>query len=279
MRIRLGDGLLPLNLLAILLIAVIMFSAPIALRIVLGIPFVLYFPGYTLMLALFPSKKAIGGTERVVLSFALSIALVPLTGLILNYTPWGIALDSVLYSIASFILITSLVGWIRRMRLQKETRFSLDFRLRLPPGRRSVRNWTLFVVFLITVLGVLAVLAYVIAAPKITDKFTEFYILGTEGKAKDYLEELVVGEEGRMIVGIVNHEHETINYSIEVIVNGVKENEVEMIALQNEEKWQGIISFTAKVPGENQKVEFLLYRNGEIDSSLKPLYLWFNVTE
>ncbi len=40
------------------------------------------------------------------------------------------------------------------------------------------------------------------------ERFTEFYILGLEGKADNYPDELTVGEEGRVILGIVNHEHE-----------------------------------------------------------------------
>ncbi|MFP3976163.1 MAG: DUF1616 domain-containing protein, partial [Dehalococcoidia bacterium] len=80
----------------ILLIAVLsLILIPLALlasgpaRIVLGILFVLFFPGYMLIAALFPRKESLDGIERVALSFGLSIAVVPLIGLVLNYTPWG----------------------------------------------------------------------------------------------------------------------------------------------------------------------------------------------
>jgi len=33
--------------------------------------------------------EGIDGIERVALSFGLSIAIVPLIGLVLNFTPWG----------------------------------------------------------------------------------------------------------------------------------------------------------------------------------------------
>jgi len=35
------------------------------------------------------SREGIDGIERVALSFGLSIAIVPLIGLVLNFTPWG----------------------------------------------------------------------------------------------------------------------------------------------------------------------------------------------
>ncbi|MCK4222104.1 MAG: DUF1616 domain-containing protein, partial [Dehalococcoidia bacterium] len=56
------------------------------LRIVLGLPFLLFSPGYALIAALFPKKGSLDGIERIALSFGLSIAVVPLIGLILNYT-------------------------------------------------------------------------------------------------------------------------------------------------------------------------------------------------
>ena len=87
-----GSGLVLLNLLVIALIVAIIpitFTSGVA-RIVLGLPFVLFFPGYVLNLALFPRKEGMGGIERAALSFGLSIAAIPLIGLTLNYTPWGI---------------------------------------------------------------------------------------------------------------------------------------------------------------------------------------------
>jgi len=117
LRINIGSGLLPLNLLVIGLIATIIFFPLVPLRVILGLPFILFFPGYVLMLALFPRKERMSGIERVVLSFGLSIAVVPLLGLILNYTWWGITLESILYSMASFIFIISVIASNRRKRL------------------------------------------------------------------------------------------------------------------------------------------------------------------
>lgn len=138
--------------------------------------------------------------------------------------------------------------------------------------------WTklLSIVLVVSILGTLGVLGYVIATPKVGEGFTEFYILGIEGKAADYPKELAMGEEGRVTVGIVNHEHEPVTYRIEVIIDGDKNKEVGPVGLEHNEKWEGITAFTPNEPGENQKVEFLLYRQGQTDV-YQSLHLWVDV--
>lgn len=70
------------------------------LRYVLGSLFVLLFPGFALIEALYPRGDELEPLERLALSIGLSLALVPLVGLILNYTPWGIRLTPVSISLA-----------------------------------------------------------------------------------------------------------------------------------------------------------------------------------
>ena len=75
-------------------------SASSFLRVLFGIPMVLFIPGYALIAALFPGKRISTASNGYALSFGLSIAVVPLTGLVLNYTPWGIRLDPIVMSLA-----------------------------------------------------------------------------------------------------------------------------------------------------------------------------------
>jgi len=71
-------------------------------RYILGAIFVLWLPGYALIKALFPTKE-IDQIERVALSIGMSLALVPITGLLLNYTPWGILSLTVTLATAALI--------------------------------------------------------------------------------------------------------------------------------------------------------------------------------
>ena len=106
-------ALIVINALAVLTVLVTVVFPLEILRIVLGLPFVLFFPGFTLISALFPKREWMNNIERVILSFSISIATVTLIGLILNFTPWGLRLEVVLYAVASFTVITSIMAWIR----------------------------------------------------------------------------------------------------------------------------------------------------------------------
>src|SRR6266705_710857 len=65
---------------------------------------ILFVPGYVLVAALFPNAKEIDWIERVALSLGLSIAVVPLLALLLNFTPWGISLAPVVTTVTLFTI-------------------------------------------------------------------------------------------------------------------------------------------------------------------------------
>jgi len=81
-------------------------------RYVFGSVFVLFLPGYSLIRALF-SGKELDSIERFALSVGLSLALVPMAGLLLNYTPWGIRTTPVTLSLLGLTLVFSSAAVIR----------------------------------------------------------------------------------------------------------------------------------------------------------------------
>lgn len=83
-----------------------------ALKWIFGSVLVLYLPGYGLSRLLFPRSSEFDELERFALSVGLSLATVPLIGLMLNYTPWGInsvpiALSLGMLSTASIVVAAS----------------------------------------------------------------------------------------------------------------------------------------------------------------------------
>jgi len=83
-------------------------------RYLCGALLVLYVPGFTLIEALYPKADELERLERFGLSVGLSIALVPLVGLVLNYTPWGIRLDPSLMSLILLVLVLGFMGVYRK---------------------------------------------------------------------------------------------------------------------------------------------------------------------
>ena len=73
-------------------------------RYLFGSLFVLYLPGASLIELLYPKPSDLSQLERLALSIGLSLALVPLVGLLLNYTPWGIRLDPIFVSLSLLTL-------------------------------------------------------------------------------------------------------------------------------------------------------------------------------
>lgn len=279
MRITLQNRLLLINILVIVLIIIITFVPYDLPRIILGLPFVMFFPGYTLIAALFPKRDDIDSIERVALSFGLSIAVVVLIILMLNYSPWGIKLYPILISLAIFILVTSLIAWQRQRRLPEAERPTISLNSGLfTPGRMRSLRMILSFVFVVAILGAVGALGYFLMTPKLGDNFTEYYVLGLGGKATDYPTELRIGEEGRVIVGIVNREHQQVSYRLEVVIDGVENGSIESGTLEHGGQWEEIVTFTPYVVGDNQKVEFLLYRLDQ-NEVYQRLHLWINVKE
>lgn len=97
-------------------------------RYVLGAIFVLWLPGYSLIKALFPSgatnEKSSGSldsVERIALSMGLSLALVPMVGLLLNYTPWGIRLTPIVLSLLALTTVFATAAVIREHQTKIKT--------------------------------------------------------------------------------------------------------------------------------------------------------------
>ncbi|MBS3778431.1 MAG: DUF1616 domain-containing protein, partial [Candidatus Thermoplasmatota archaeon] len=122
-----------LLLISILLVPIILFDINQTIRIMFGLPFILFIPGYLLIYTLFPKQnKEIDFIERIALSFGLSIAIVPLIGLGLNYTPFGITLSSVLSANLIFILSMAALSYVRGLQTPIRQRINYTIDLRFP---------------------------------------------------------------------------------------------------------------------------------------------------
>jgi len=192
------------------------------LRVLLAFPVIFFIPGYCLIAALFPKKGDIGLIERIMLSIGCSIAIVPLIGLGLNFTPWGIRLDPILIILTLFTWGMVLVAHYQRAVLPSEERFRIPFfaiagriRQEFLPTEESGVDRLLSVVLTLVILVVIITTVYVITAPNDGERFTEFFILGENRTATDYPDLIISGLNYPMFVGVGNYEYQNITYTIE----------------------------------------------------------------
>ncbi|MGA1793408.1 MAG: DUF1616 domain-containing protein [Thermoplasmatota archaeon] len=340
---------------AFLVLIILIFPGAGVLRIVLGLPFILFFPGYVLISALYPERKryfdkdgnevpppseeeegtnhdgvaqdrpyrkhggkhassgerrseketdeapsewpkgkGLDGLERVALSLGLSIAVTPLIGLVLNYTyDWapdtlGIRLVPILVSQFAFILIVGGIAIYKRSRVPVEDRFAIVIDLKVPEDYTFTDKTLTVGIVLMMVLSV-GMLVYIIVVPREGESFTEFYILGPNHKAEGYPGNLMVGESSFLYIGIGNHEHRDMNYTLVMSVDPSASNapvssldnvtisrntQPSMLVEVDEGKTREIqCNFSIRHTG-SFKLRFLLFREGE---EYRDLHIWTRV--
>lgn len=287
--------------LALLLVALVFLAPDTTLRQVLGLVFILFLPGYTATAALFPENDQIDGIERVALSFGLSIAIVPLIGLALNFTPWGIRLDPILASVSGFIIIASLAGWYRRMRLPEDERFAIVVDYEVDFRAMPMVDRILTMGIAVMLVASVVVLAWAVTTPRVGERFTQLGILGPGGMADDYPSNLTVGEEATFLITVKSYEHRTANYTIALVLTNLTDNTTVVDSYSID--WEGVsalipyraiaqnftldhldyynqtFNFTVTAPGV-WKLQVLLFIDDQPVSqqAYREVFLWLGVT-
>ena len=277
------------------------------LRIIIALPVAIFIPGYCLIAALFPGNRDIDGIERIALSVGLSIIIVPLIGLWLNYTIWGIRLTPIVISLIVFTLCAAIVAQYRRLRLNDDERYQIVSRDIIkgikdifPSPRDVPRIRTFNAIVLIALIVAMCTIIIVNVIPKEGEKFTEFYILGRNETAVDYPTDLTEGSPEQIIIGIGNHEYHNTNYVVEVwltnmtfnsttnmtFLNQMEKLDQFSLSLQHNVFYQEPRRFTVPTTGFN-KLTLLLFKNAapsdsltgyeRINSSYRNLHIYLTV--
>jgi uncharacterized membrane protein len=188
------------------------------IRSIFGFIFAIFIPGYVLVFTLFPTKKTDKGIsvlQRTTLSLGFSIAIVSLIGFGLNYTPWGIQLESVSFFLIYFVLIFSFLGYYRWLKIPQEKRFIPSFDTSALKSENKMDK-TLIILIAISLVIVGMTIIYIVVNPKEGEHYTELYFSTINGRPEGYKKNLTIGEQVSGIIGIFNHEYQTINYTIEI---------------------------------------------------------------
>jgi uncharacterized membrane protein len=284
------------------------------LRVIVSIPFLLFAPGYALVAALFPEapkneqetlpNRPLTGLERLVMSLGSSVALIPLIGFTLNFTPAGIGLIPMLIAISIFTVICIAIAAKRRLALEPNRRFcvspsawyrSLDRFL----ARKTQTDRVLNVVLILVLLFAMTSAGYAFIEQQRGKQYTELYLLTQDSNGDfvtdNYPTELTATQSQPLTVGVRNHEHERINYAIvaelqRVDSRGDPTNVLEAerldsysVMLAPNETDRQERTLTPTLVGDQLRVVFLLYRgqppdDPRVDNAYRWVHLNVNVT-
>lgn len=241
------------------------------LRSIIGIPIVLFIPGYLLTVVLFPKKNDTGMTGRIALGLGLSIVVISFLGLLLNFT-FGLKFFPMLAILYIYTIIMVLYAVYKREKLPEDERFYISFHKTVDniTPKNSMDGILTGILILAIILSIgMAYMA--ITVPKIGETFTEFYILDNSGKTINYSTNLNIDNAATYKLGVVNYEYGTTNYRIDTVVDQDILTSRYLI-LNSGETWEDNVVFTLDKKGTDVKLEFLLFKN-DLKEPYRKLYL------
>jgi uncharacterized membrane protein len=143
------------------------------------------------------------------------------------------------------------------------------------PKEESASGRLLTYALLTLLLLCVAAVGYIVLNPPMGEKFTEFYVLGPEEKAYNYPINLTAGQNGTVVIGIVNKEQEPVEYKLRIVFDNETLQE-KTVPLTEVQSYKARFTFTPHATGERKKMEFFLYRKGN-NTVYRNLHLWVDV--
>lgn len=203
-----------------------------AARALAVLPLLVFFPGYALLSALYPRGRAdendrrLGPAERVALSVALSLGVVPLLVFGLNFTV-GIYTRPIVLAVSGVTVGFAALALLRRALVADADRFAPGDRL-----ARGVEDAMPGGVFTLLLVGSLMLLAasgtFAALEPPDSESFTELYLLAENGSGD--LTTAAVDEaaaEGEPItIAVQSHEDRRLEYTVVVLGQTVDDGSV-----------------------------------------------------
>lgn len=239
---------------------------------------ILFLPGYALISMVYPRKIGLGALERIVYSFASSITLTAVTGIVLNFTSYRTLIDPILYVLFSLTVIFLLLAYLRRGRLLKENRFSIGFGgvkgLWRGFSRETGTEKTLSLMLVISI--VLVISTTIITANPMDERYTNFTVLDSSGNTVESIT-LLSNDTDNLIISIVNQENKKTDYRL-LVTSGGNVLMDQTVTLENEERKDIPYTFTVGDPG-TREMEFKLYKLPDNENIYKSLVIPLTVNE
>jgi len=258
-----------------------------SVRSVLETALLLFVPGYALLAATFSRKSDLSGLERIALSFGLSIAVVPLLAFGLALTAWGVSANSVAIAVFLFVIAGTAAAYARRRALPLRERFSVSFGMLAPSTtmrayREKGRPHGILIILLVcAILFSASALAYAFLTPEPQERYTEFYLLAPGGKMQGYPTNITLGDTQNVTVSVANHEGTDVNYTLLATLNDSSTSTTLYsgnLSVANGQTVRETIALKPNLVGNNERINFILYRASDPTIPYRETYLVVNVT-
>lgn len=286
-------------------------TVPRPILLVLGVPFLVFFPGYVLVSALFPETAGDGtrtaraglkewGTEpsdaeaspnwlaRVALSLVVSPVVVALLGVALS--PFAaISLVPVVVGLTTIVLVGAGLAVWRRQRLLVRKRARPLQSLTVARWRGAGSQTLVLAAALLLLVGTITL---AVAVPPEGDAYTEAYLL-TEDDTEEYQTNYTAGERATVRFAIENHENQATSYDVVTVLQEVDENgsvtgqetlDSYEAELEDETRITVSRAITPTLTGDELRLQILVYEGTPPDvpdpeSADYTVYRWVTVDE
>ena len=291
-------------------------TAPVVWTVV-GLPLLFLAPGYVTVAALFPREtpargdtaggirqtRGIRGVERVALSFGLSVALLPLFGLVLLGVLGGVTRAVVVWTVVGFVFLGAVLASVRRRRVPPADRYRIRVVDLFGAVRSAVVGGTTVhtavnLVLVVSVILARASVGYALAAPQDGEAHSTLYV-ATETNdgdlvAADYPETVTAGEPEPLVAGIDNDEGDAVEYELLVVADRVDTGGGETTVVEREELERTRLAvgdgesvtydheIAPTMTGEDLRVSYLLFEDEApddpaTDDADEHVYFWTDV--
>lgn len=246
------------------------------LRLIVGLIFLLFMPGFLLQSVLFWRNRELNALEQIALSMGISAALAGALALLLDVMHWGLQLEAI---VSAIILLTTLLALIGGLRRRNSEKAFLVISLFVLPWWQEQDNMNrlLYGVMALALLGAAFFSAAIITLPRPGDSYTSFYLLGSEHLAEAYPQDIVLGETVTVMAGITNQEGHASKYYVKMLHVGKVIGQLEAFTLNDGETLETLLEFTPENTGNDLEIDIILYRD-DVPQPYRTLRLWLNVS-
>lgn len=294
----------------------------------IGLPALLFAPGYVFLAVLFPRRdlthqqtdgtatlsheETQGGVlhqqirrkERIALSVGLSVALIPLLGLIVAPIAGSLSPEVTVTALLGFVVLGAILGAIRQNSVLPDERPQFSIKSAITPRKITIGNERrldhgLFVLLVAGVLATVIAVSLSLVAPLQGEQYTSVTLLtaGSNGElqASNYPTELTVGERENLVLQVENNERSETTYTVIAELQRVTDDGSSITVTETErllrrqksiapgDTWTVEHAVAPSMAGTDLRLKYSVYRGkppqeSRTGSAYRNLHLWVTVT-